>query len=554
MQPVPVDNYTAIPKRALDIEDYLDILRRHKAWILGPTFAALVIAVVVAFFWPDTYVSAAIIRVVPPLVPENYVPTNVNSEISQRVNAMYQTIKSRQSLLSMITTMNLYPRERGRMPDADVVEIMNGAIKLSDVSSSVTSNRGRGITAFQIAFQYENRFLAQKVTKELVTRFLNENQRERTAQSIQTTQFLNDQLDTAKRELEAIEGKLTSYRTSFAGRLPEQVGSNQMQLNAIEQRIANLNMQLNRASQDKMLLESDLRSLKNQRASLNPAPEIAAQRQKNLELQGVERRITQLETMLESLRQNYSDKYPDVVRVKAELAAQNKLRDKLIKQEEEGTTPSASAAGRKLDTNFERESRQLDAAIERIQALIRTRENEMEQSTKNIAAAEKQGKNVQSRLEAAPESEQQFASVIRDREIAKLKYEDLNRRRSASAMAEELEKRNQGETLELLDDASVPQTPTQPKRPMIIAAGTALGLVLGLFLAGAREAKDSSLKNLKDVRAYTQLPILGSVPLLENDIVVRRRRKMATLAWFTACLVGIAIMTGSVFYYYATRA
>ena len=40
-----------------------------------------------------------------------------------------------------------------------------------------------------------------------------------------------------------------------------------------------------------------------------------------------------------------------------------------------------------------------------------------------------------------------------------------------------------------------------------------MGLVLGLFLAGAREAKDTSLKNLKDVRAYTQLTILGSVPL-----------------------------------------
>jgi hypothetical protein len=80
-----------------------------------------------------------------------------------------------------------------------------------------------------------------------------------------------------------------------------------------------------------------------------------------------------------------------------------------------------------------------------------------------------------------------------------------------------------------------------------------MGFVLGLFLAGAREAKDSSLKNLKDVRAYTQLPILGSIPLLENDLIVRRRRRLAWLAWSTACLVGIMIMTGSVFYYYATR-
>ena len=36
----------SVSRRALDIEDFIDILRRHKAWIFGPTFAALVIAVV----------------------------------------------------------------------------------------------------------------------------------------------------------------------------------------------------------------------------------------------------------------------------------------------------------------------------------------------------------------------------------------------------------------------------------------------------------------------------------------------------------------------------
>jgi uncharacterized protein involved in exopolysaccharide biosynthesis len=111
----------------------------------------------------------------------------------------------------------------------------------------------------------------------------------------------------------------------------------------------------------------------------------------------------------------------------------------------------------------------------------------------------------------------------------------------------------QGERLELNEEASLPQTPTEPKRPVIILAGTGLGLILGLFMAGAREVKDTSLKNLKDVRAYTQLPILGSIPLLENDLIVRRRRRITWLAWATACLVGVVVMSSSVVYYYATR-
>ena len=77
LPPAP-ESYESVPRRPMDVEDYIDIVRRHKAWILGPTFGALVLSVVVAFLWPDTYVSTAVIRVVPPQVPEAYVPTNVN--------------------------------------------------------------------------------------------------------------------------------------------------------------------------------------------------------------------------------------------------------------------------------------------------------------------------------------------------------------------------------------------------------------------------------------------------------------------------------------------
>ena len=82
--------------------------------------------------------------------------------------------------------------------------------------------------------------------------------------------------------------------------------------------------------------------------------------------------------------------------------------------------------------------------------------------------------------------------------------------------------------------------------------GAGLGLLLGVVIAGAREMKDASLKNLKDVRVYTQMAILGSIPLLENDFVVRRRRRLAWLGWTVACLLAGLIMAGAVVYYYLT--
>jgi succinoglycan biosynthesis transport protein ExoP len=551
MQSPMSESYTSVNRRPMDIEDYFDVVRRHKAWILGPTFAALVIATVVACLWPNTYISTAIIRVVPPQVPESYVPTNINTQMSQRINSMYQTISSRGNLTNIINMYDLYKRDRARKPMEDIVEDMRKDIKIGNV---VPLSQGeKQISAFQISFAYEDRLLAQKVAADLVSRFMTENTRERTTQSVLTTSFLRDQLENAKKELDTIEQKLTNFRTSANGRLPEQVIQNAQTMNLLEQRVSNLNAALGRVSQEKMLLEADLRSLKNQRASWTPSPETVAQKQKNERLIQADREIAQIEAALSTLREHYKDTYPDVRRVQAQLSTARKTRERIVAEEEVANNEPVPAPKR-IDPVFEREGRQLDAAIERIEAQLKAKDVETKTYTTDIATAEKGIRTIQSRIESTPVSEQQYADIIRDREVAKMKYDDLNKKRSQSQIAEDLERRQQGETLDLLDPASLPQTPTQPKRAIILGAGTALGFVVGLFLAGAREAKDTSLKNLKDVRAYTQLTILGSVPLLENDLVVRRRKRLRWLAWSTACLVGIVIMTGSAFYYYATKA
>jgi len=535
----------------MDVEDYFDIIRRHMAWILGPTFAALVVATVVACLWPDTYISTGIIRVVPPQVPETYVPPNITSQMSQRVNSMYQTISSRGNLTNIINLYDLYRRDRSRKPMEDIVEQMRRDIKISNISSF--SQGERQISAFQISFSYENRLVAQKVTADLVSRFMTENTRELTTASVLTTQFLKDQLEGAKKDLDAIEGKLTNFRTTGNGRLPDQAPQNVSQMNMLEQRVSNLNQGLGRIAQAKMLLEADLRSLKTQKATLTPSPENLVRKQKNERLVAVEREIAQLQATLTALRLHYRDSYPDVRRVQDQLSGAEKMREKIVAEGEPEEDKDAPTPAKRPDPMYERETRQIDAAIDRLETQLKSYDTEAKGYTTDIANAEKGIRIVQGRIESTPVSEQQYMDIIRDREVAKLKYDDLNRKRAQSQIAEDLQRRQQGETLEVLDPASLPTDPTQPKRAIIIGAGTGLGLVIGLFLAGAREAKDTSLKNLKDVRAYTQLTILGSVPLLENDLVVRRRKRLEWLAWSTACLVGIVIMTGSAFYYYATR-
>jgi uncharacterized protein involved in exopolysaccharide biosynthesis len=313
-----------------------------------------------------------------------------------------------------------------------------------------------------------------------------------------------------------------------------------------------LNTSMNRVNQEKLLYENQLRIFREQISSLkDPNSQDQTQQQKNEKLAEKDREIEQYENALAGARERYKESHPDVQRLVTMLAAAKKQREVIVKQEET-KKPDATPA-RTPNPQIVREQRDLDVAIQRIQGLIQAKDLEMEDYKKQSVDLEKTIKLYQARIEGVPVGIKEYDQLIRERDLARKDYEDLDRRLNASAMSTALENRQQGERLEQLDPPSIPQTPTQPKRPLIIAIGTGIGLIVGLCLAGAWEVKDTALKNLKDVRAYTQLPVLGSIPLLENDLVVRRRKRLAWLAWSTACLVGVIIMSSSVVYYFATK-
>jgi hypothetical protein len=148
----------------------------------------------------------------------------------------------------------------------------------------------------------------------------------------------------------------------------------------------------------------------------------------------------------------------------------------------------------------------------------------------------------------------EYADLLRDRDLAKQRYDEMETKREKSTISMNLQQRKQGEMLEVLDQASLPTEPAAPKRGKIIPIGAFAGLALGVVLVAVREVKDTSLKNLKDARLYTQLSILGSIPLLENDLVVQRRKQVMWVGWATATLVGLAIMGISVAHYYLNKA
>src|SRR5437868_3825346 len=101
----------SVPRRALDFEDYVDMIRRNFRWLIAPAFAGLVISTVVAFFMQDTFVSQAVIRIVPQQISEELIKNTSAQDVSDRISGMAQQILSRGTLTSLVESYGLYKEE-----------------------------------------------------------------------------------------------------------------------------------------------------------------------------------------------------------------------------------------------------------------------------------------------------------------------------------------------------------------------------------------------------------------------------------------------------------
>jgi uncharacterized protein involved in exopolysaccharide biosynthesis len=283
---------------------------------------------------------------------------------------------------------------------------------------------------------------------------------------------------------------------------------------------------------------------------MNQGTDSISTRVKDERLVQAERDVANMETLTSALKQRYKETHPDVRQAEAQLQALKQRRDAFLKGDAQKVPESGP---RKPSAQEVRGNQELEAAIARLQSQIQVTDMDLEERTKTQKKLGEAIDAYTARIQASPLMERDYTELSRDYNMAKALYEELNGKKSQSEAATALENRQYGERLELLESASLPETPAKPNRLLIVGAGIGMGLTLGSFAAGAREMKDSSLKNLKDARAYTNLPVLGTIPLLENDLVVRRKRRLTWLAWSTACIIGVLAMTSSMYYYYSTR-
>jgi uncharacterized protein involved in exopolysaccharide biosynthesis len=122
---------------------------------------------------------------------------------------------------------------------------------------------------------------------------------------------------------------------------------------------------------------------------------------------------------------------------------------------------------------------------------------------------------------------------------------------AAAQLGEALEKNQQSEKLEVLEQPAVPQDPIRPNRPKIMALSVLLGLGAGAGLTFLLEMLDTTIRRSADIYSIVDSQLVVSVPYIttkQEELRSKRRMRLlvvAAILAFIAFLVLLYFMTTS---------
>jgi polysaccharide chain length determinant protein (PEP-CTERM system associated) len=520
-----------------DLKHYLGLVRRRHLHFLLPLFIGWLAVWGASWVLPPRYRSGTLILVEQPTMPRDYVTPNVTDDLQQRMQSMTQQILSRTRLLHIIDALHLYADGHAQLnPDAKV-ERMRKEIEIELARD--TQNR---VNSFNVYYSARNPLVAQQVTRELTNLFISENLEVRQQQSENTTQFLESQLETARASLTEQEDKIRTYKGQHVGELPSQLESNLQILGGLQSQLRTEQDALNTAKQQRVYLQTlvdQYRALQGSSKTLDGAP---------IGLPALDQELDRLKAQLADLSSHYTDRHPDVRRVKDQIAKTEKMRDQLLAD----LKSSANSAQADNTNAVARDASDMARQSPTVQLQGQLHSNQVEIANHDRGVAELKAKvsEYQARLNQEPVREQQLADLTRGYEQSKANYDDLLKKKNESAMATRMELRQQGERFRILDPPSLPVKPEFPNRLKFCGIGLGIGLALGGVVAGAFEVLDDRLYEAEKIKSLLPVAVLAEIPAIVNPADERNNRQRAWLGWAAAAVVFGTILAGSAFSYW----
>lgn len=487
----------------LTLQDYLSIARRRALYLIGAFLVVLLVAAAIAITMPPIYRSTGAIMVESQQVPDSIVPSAIKSQFDERINTIKQRVLTRESLLRIASKHNVFKDSGGSRTATELVDGMRGRIGIELVNVDAMQNYrvGKTTIAFKLSFEDRHSDVAYNVAKDIVALFLDWNVKLRTESATEATLFLTQESDKLKAEVDRLEVMIATYKKQNINNLPEQ-------------EVLRVGM-LGRAETDLHEVDRDIRSTKDELRTLEI--EMSAARSGGGELPSQE--LHRLKAEYAKLSAIYTESHPDLRALKLKIAA---LEQTTEMQEPQSAPASATSLASYL----------AQAKVETARARLESLEQQRKVLQHKIAQNEHA-------MEMTPRVKQGLEILVRDRDNAQKKFEEIYNKKMNAKIAENLESENKAERFTLLEPPLMPEKPFKPDRWKIFVMGLLLAFGSSGGMLVLMATVDQRIRGANALAHVLGQPLLAVIPyiVIREEEVRKKRLIKLTLAVF----IGAAI-------------
>ena len=532
------------------------IRRRKKAFIL--TFLLLFCTgFIIALALPPIYKSEAMIKIEDQEIREGFIQPITDEYVEERIGKINQQVLSRTRLEEIVKKFNLYSYGNNQTDMSELVSKLRDNIALETIVSEMKSQPGGKRLSFTVAFNlsYEGKDpeTVQNVTHTLADLYIKEDIKNTERILSATTDFLNTELERLRKDIEIQEKKISEFKEKHSRELPSDLGYNIQTVSRLERELERANLQLRKLNEEKIFLKSQL-------AQVEPLSPIVVEGEKIAT--NPNQRLKELNIQLTKLKAIYSNKHPDIKKLKkeiSELESQVKESDdsvekvKRLQQLEnelamlEGRLgsehPDVKALKKEINILSQEVNNQItetakikiseekpdNPAYINLVTQVKAVENEIkaiEQDRKNISQSIE---IYQRRIDNAPVIENELNAITRDYEAAKNKYNEVWHELTSAKVVEKAEGKKGGQRFSVSSPAYLPSKPFKPNRLAIILVSFLIALGASSLFAAFKESMDNSVRSTDQLRQIIKAPVLASVSYImtSNEKKMRYTKKIS---------------------------
>ncbi len=462
---------------------------------------------------PDQYSSRAQVWVdmdtaLTPLMRGLAVGTNSGAQM----RIMQQTLLSTPNLEQVVRMVDLDLDAETDQETSEILQMLRSGVTI----------RSKGSSVFEISYIDEDAVRAREIVHAFMTIFIEGNLGQNRDDIVEAESFLAAKIDEYEARLKASEERLAIFRAqnmdilsskSFVQRVEESRG-----------RLADLNYQIEEAVISQNVLLAQLDSIE-EFIPLDSSPAGATSTGK---------RIQELYSQLDEMLLKYTEEHPDVVatrlRIKQLAESYKRINGSNGSGSEDAPPRLASDVP---NPAYQTAQTELTAAKVEVQRLERLRDSTQRKLDKLL--------NMQS---IAPAVEAEAASLNRDYNIVKVRYETLLERLESARLGRAVDTETDSVRFRMVETPRVAAEPSGPPRIIYLSAVLFMAFGAGGAAALLRAQLEDNFLSSEALSSTFDLPVLGTIGRLET-LSGKASSALEKMAFVAAAVLPVGFVIGT---------